>query len=304
MPPIDVESESSFSAGEVAAQKLKGRTGKAKDNAATASTKRRSTRQSAIELVDGDPMDEDDDEEVVPTRKSLRSNVPSDLMDENEPDIKTSTSKNAPANEQEDDEDEDEEPGDVFIVEKIVDHRFDADGTVKYQVKWKGYEKRSDLTWEPVEHFEEGASDVLVEYHDKIGGQPVFKPAAKKRARPSKTGTPTSTGTGTDSAKGSKTRRGGAVSVQGTPSASQRADVKKPNWAPPSGSWEGAIQAVDTIEMDSETDTLNVFLHWNDGRKSKHPIEVCYKKCPQKMLHFYEQHLVFKEGEGLASPNA
>ena len=58
-------------------------------------------------------MDEDDDEEVVPTRKSLRSNVPSDLMDENEPDIKTSTSKNAPANEQEDDEDEDEEPGDV-----------------------------------------------------------------------------------------------------------------------------------------------------------------------------------------------
>ena len=110
---IDLESESSFSAGEVGSLKPKGRVLKAKDNAATASTNRRSTRKSAIEIVDGDPMDEDDDEEVIPTRKSLRSNVPSDPMDEDEPEIKTKTSKIAPADEEEDEEEDEEDAGDM-----------------------------------------------------------------------------------------------------------------------------------------------------------------------------------------------
>ena len=37
-------------------------------------------------------------------------------------------------------------------VEKILKHEFGADGNVLYQIKWLGYEKKSDMTWEPVEN--------------------------------------------------------------------------------------------------------------------------------------------------------
>lgn len=41
------------------------------------------------------------------------------------------------------------------------------------------------------------------------------------------------------------------------------------------------MQAVDTIEKDEQG--LHVFLQWNNGKKSKHPIEQTYKKCPEKV---------------------
>ena len=55
--------------------------------------------------------------------------------------------------------------------------------------------------------------------------------------------------------------------------------TKSSDWAPPKGSWEDKVQAVDTIEADNGS--LHVYLLWNDGIKSKHPIEKCYEKCPQ-----------------------
>ena len=39
--------------------------------------------------------------------------------------------------------------------------------------------------------------------------------------------------------------------------------------------------------------------HRNNGRKSMHSLDVVYKKCPQRMLTFYEQHLVFKDSGSL-----
>jgi len=38
-----------------------------------------------------------------------------------------------------------------------------------------------------------------------------------------------------------------------------------------------------------------VFLSWANGHKTQHPLEQVYKRCPQKMLKFYESHLVFKK---------
>jgi chromobox protein 1 len=46
---------------------------------------------------------------------------------------------------------------------------------------------------------------------------------------------------------------------------------------------------VDTIEQDDQG--LHVYLDWNNGKKTRHPIEKIYRKCPMKMLRFYEQHL-------------
>jgi chromobox protein 1 len=38
-------------------------------------------------------------------------------------------------------------------VEKILNHLVDdEEGTIKYEVKWAGFEKKSDRTWEPEEN--------------------------------------------------------------------------------------------------------------------------------------------------------
>jgi len=37
-----------------------------------------------------------------------------------------------------------------FVVEKIVSHLVDeASGELRFEVKWEGYDKKSDRTWEP-----------------------------------------------------------------------------------------------------------------------------------------------------------
>lgn len=47
----------------------------------------------------------------------------------------------------EDDEDDDEMDEDEFVVEKILSHVV-QDGNIKFKVKWEGYEKKADQTWE------------------------------------------------------------------------------------------------------------------------------------------------------------
>lgn len=56
-----------------------------------------------------------------------------------------------PVEEPEDDEvdEDDEEDEDEFSVDEIVDHGFESDGSIKYKVKWLGYEDEEDMTWEP-----------------------------------------------------------------------------------------------------------------------------------------------------------
>jgi len=41
-----------------------------------------------------------------------------------------------------------------YIVEKILTHYVDDENVVKYQVKWEGFDKKSDLTFEPEENLE------------------------------------------------------------------------------------------------------------------------------------------------------
>lgn len=48
----------------------------------------------------------------------------------------------------EDDEDDEEIGEDEFVVEKIVGHQVLPDGTIKFKVKWEGYEKKKDQTFE------------------------------------------------------------------------------------------------------------------------------------------------------------
>ena len=63
----------------------------------------------------------------------------------------------------------------------------------------------------------------------------------------------------------------------------------------PSGSWETHIQRVTSIleedEEKSKGKQLIGLVEWVDTRKTQHKMEVLRRKCPQKLLDYYEQHL-------------
>ncbi|KAH7367633.1 heterochromatin protein one [Plectosphaerella cucumerina] len=184
---------------------------------------------------------------------------------------------------EDEEEDEDEEDGDeeVFNVETILDHKVDSNGEITFRVKWEGYEKKADQTWEPEENLIEGAAEILEEYYKTHGGKDTIieqsgrAKSGKKRPRGS---------TGGPAPAGAKRRRNGAAN--GSPPASGTANA----WKPPSGSWEDEIETIDACE-DEESGKLIVYLNWKAGHKTKHTTDVIYKRCPQKMLQFYEKHI-------------
>ena len=47
-----------------------------------------------------------------------------------------------------------------YEVEYIIDHAVDDDGVLHFQVKWLGYEKPEDITWEPAEHMHHARATV------------------------------------------------------------------------------------------------------------------------------------------------
>jgi chromobox protein 1 len=121
----------------------------------------------------------------------------------------------------------------------------------------------------------EGAQVILETYYDSIGGRDfIMRGGGKaKRGRPSQ-------GKSTPPAKRAKAER--------ATGATTAAKADKP-YVYPSGSWEEHVRNVETLERTNEGDYI--FLAWNDGHMSKHPKAMVYKRCPQKMLQFYEAHM-------------
>lgn len=182
-----------------------------------------------------------------------------------------------------DEEDEEDEEGledDVFIVEAIKKHMIDEDGTLKFHVKWEGYDKKSDMTWEPEENLVESAGEILSAYLESIGGREKIFEETQEASRGKKRGRTTSATPGATK----RSRRNGTHPADSAPPAT--AD----KWSPPAGSWEDEIQTIDACE-DEGSGRLVVYLVWKNGRKTKHDTKVIYKKCPQKMLQFYERHV-------------
>ncbi|KAF2136458.1 uncharacterized protein K452DRAFT_292378 [Aplosporella prunicola CBS 121167] len=188
-------------------------------------------------------------------------------------------------------EEDDDEEADEYVVERIVSHIIDTDGSINYEVKWLGYEKAADRTWEPEENLE-GAKDALQEYFDKIGGRPTAQPKQKKRkSSQAASNTPEPKGSG---------HRGKKAKSEGSGTPDTKAVVRKEKeWTPPAGSWEEHVQHIDTIEEEPNPKTGHperyAFVVWNNKHKSRHQLSVLNHKCPQKMLAYYEQHLYFKK---------
>lgn len=186
-------------------------------------------------------------------------------------------------------EDEDEDKDDeVFTVEAIMDHRFGGKNNkeIFFHVKWENYPNKKDWTWEPEENLKGGSDEILQSYFEKLGGRPqpksnVRTPASSRKRRNTQTPAKSST----------KKLRTSTISVDMQDDSPIKDEATK--WKPPAGSWENEISHIDTIERISKG--LVCYVQWVNGRKSQHDLAVLYKKCPQRMLAFYEQHLMFKE---------
>ncbi|KAH6985512.1 hypothetical protein EDB80DRAFT_656049 [Ilyonectria destructans] len=180
------------------------------------------------------------------------------------------------------DEVDDELEEEFFIVKTIKNHYVDRDGALKFLVHWEGYESQKDWTWEPEGNLKVSGEEILNEYFNKIGGRhKIVKEsdqAAQNRKR--RRATNSTTKTTTKRLQGNETHLADKTSP---------ATVK--NWSPPSGSWEDEIDTIDACE-DGGNGKLVVFLIWKNGEKTKHDTQTIYKKCPQKMLQFYERHIV------------
>lgn len=133
--------------------------------------------------------------------------------------------------------------------------------------------------------------DLVNEYHDKIGGAPI---------------------SGTAEASGSKRKSAATKSNKRTlaalfdspsiqPNANKRAKAngtKEAAFVLPSGSWEDQVLRVHTVLEEDDPNalkkggrTLLGLVEWEGQRKTQHPLHVLRRRCPQKLLDYYEAHL-------------
>ncbi|KAG4420056.1 hypothetical protein IFR04_006815 [Cadophora malorum] len=236
---------------------------------------------------------------AAPAPKAKQEKVKQERKSKSKTPVEEVEALNVESDNNQDDDDDEELPEDEYVVEKITNHIVDEDtGEIKYEVKWEGFEKKSDRTWEPEENLETAAV-ILGEYLESVGGKDLIlstweeKKAeaasgkkGKKRGRAS-TGTPLENGA-----------KRGRKSKDHPASATPPSSVAAADFKPPTGSWEDAVVAIDACE--GTEGSVVVYLTWKGGHKTQHPLAQVYKRCPQKMLHFYESHLVFKKNEDMA----
>ncbi|KAJ3943463.1 uncharacterized protein N0V96_006388 [Colletotrichum fioriniae] len=146
----------------------------------------------------------------------------------------------------------------------------------------------------------EGASEILEEYLKKLGGREALFEEKTKAKTTKKRGRP-SASSSTPPASSKRGKRNGHPAESTPPVSAKEAKAKA--WTLPSGSWEDDVESIDACE-DEESGSIIIYLNWRNGQKTKHPKEVVYKRCPQKMLQFYEKHIrIIKAGPDADLPD-
>ncbi|RMY15921.1 hypothetical protein D0868_00626 [Hortaea werneckii] len=172
----------------------------------------------------------------------------------------------------------------------------------------------------------EGAKDILQTYLKKIGGTP--EPPAPKSKRGGSTRKSGGGGgkrsaseafaTDSPAPASSSKKRGNASSSKGRPSKTNGTvdeHTETTKRALPPGTWDNDVLRVTSIIEESapsttsslarnksaagngkETKELIGLLEWKDGgAKTQHKMKVLRQKVPQRLLDYYEQHLVFTD---------
>ncbi|KAG4301066.1 hypothetical protein PCANB_002611 [Pneumocystis canis] len=183
---------------------------------------------------------------------------------------------------------ESENEDEIYAVEKILDHRMNSKRTGwEYLIKWKDYDDLEDNTWED-EKSCEGCKDLIEQYWESVGGCPPLS----EKSGPGRKRKSIQSYKDVDNEYEMKQRK----SVTKSKDLSTTNVLSTETWKPPMhlSSWEDQIESVDTIERDPSGKLL-VYVNWIHGEKSVHDSLLIYQKCPLKMLHFYENHLVFRD---------
>ncbi|KAI5370952.1 Putative chromo/chromo shadow domain, Chromo-like domain superfamily protein [Septoria linicola] len=195
-------------------------------------------------------------------------------------------------------DDDDAEEEDEYAVEKILSHNFIKGKTI-YEIKWAGYEKVEDRTWEPIENLG-GAREILEAYHRKIGGTPEPPNKKQKNARAS-LGKRTASTAFEDSPAPTSGKKGKA----------RKSEANGADWEPPVGSWEEHVTRITAIIESEDIDasgninkgksvqSLEGLLEWANGHKTQHKMPVLRQRCPQRLLDYYEGHLLKPKLEAL-----
>lgn len=133
----------------------------------------------------------------------------------------------------------------------------------------------------------ETASKILNEYLASVGGKEAIieawneKKATKKSKKRGRASTGAENGTNGSSKRG---RKSGTHPATASPPAS----AEKAEFKPPTGSWEDAVVAIDACEGNEGA--VVVYLTWQGGQKSQHPLPQVYKRCPQKVWIYYSRY--------------
>ena len=69
------------------------------------------------------------------------------------------------------------------------------------------------------------------------------------------------------------------------------ADEEDDAWTPKGKDWDKDVKQVQTIDKSGDTGKLYAYIKWQNGKKTKVGLDVCYQRLPQSMLKFYEAHL-------------
>ena len=143
----------------------------------------------------------------------------------------------------------------------------------------------------------ENALELLDQYHNKIGGPPVYEPepqpSSKKKGGKRSASAAFSPAVEPSGTKKRGRKSNGAETNGATPTSRER--------KLPDGDWESLVQRVQSIVEEDDAsgkagkgrDTKHLIgmLEWNDGGKTQHSMAALRRKVPQKLLDYYEQHL-------------
>ncbi|EXX69803.1 hypothetical protein RirG_092780 [Rhizophagus irregularis DAOM 197198w] len=173
---------------------------------------------------------------------------------------------------------EDDESGEVYEVEKVLDHNRRRNKTY-YLIKWKGYSEE-ESTWEAEDNV--FAEELVKDYWANNSEEAKQKETRKGRKRGAAAPPPTPIKKETKKARTSITPKKAKV-------ARSKIDEEFDH----DEDWESSVSGVETVTRDDKTGELLVYLKWKNGDPSRHPAKEANIKCPQKMIKFYEQRLTF-----------
>lgn len=138
--------------------------------------------------------------------------------------------------------------------------------------------------------FSDAAQEILSEYLQKHGGREALLAGKKRKAQDS------------PQVKVEKDGRGNKKKAPDV--SNSMVDEERMAGRFPPGSWENAIASIDYIEESTDPRSSQLvryaYVHWSDGKDpvhTRHTLNTLYKKCPQRMLQYYEAHLVFRNNQ-------